>query len=256
MKVQSMFTMMDVQTYQNKFAQLRPSLTSYVYRLLTNHQHTENILQETHQQATNTLANFQADTSFEAWVFAIATGLVKKQLKAVPRGQNSSPDLFLDFEEMYKTIDKNPAQGDFVLSEYIDYCFTAVSNTLLLEEQVCLLLKEVYNFSVSEIGFIAELSIGQVKYGLANAQARLLDIFNKRCSLISPQGSCNQCAELNAMAYPKQDFIALTETIPMIRQKNEVTPAQLLHLRLELVKGVHPTKAQGFAWYNSVLENK
>lgn len=248
--------MMDVQTYQNQFAQLRPSLTSYVYRLLANYQHTESILQETHKQASSRLTSFQADTSFEAWVFAIATSLVKTQLKAAPRGQNSSPDLFLDFEEMYKTIDKNPAQGDFVLSEYIDYCFTVVSSSLLLEEQVCLLLKEVYNFSLSEIGFIAELSLGQVKYGLANAQARLLNIFDKRCSLINPQGTCNQCAELNAMAYPKQDFTALTETIPMIRQKNEATAAQLLHLRLELVKGVHPTKAQGFAWYNSVLENK
>lgn len=247
---------MDVQTYQNQFIELTPSLTSYVYRLLANHQHTQHILQETQNQSFSTLANREENTSFEVWVFATATGLVKNQLKTTPRGQYSAEGRWLNFEQMYKTIEKNPAQGDFALSEYIDYCFTAVSQTLPLEEQACWLLKEVYDFSIPEIEAIVELSIGQVKYALTNAQARLLNIFDKRCSLINPKGTCNQCAELNAMAYPKQDFIALTETILMIKQKNEATPTQLLSLRLELVKGVNPTKAQGFAWYNSVLENR
>ena len=251
-KAQLTFTMMDVQTYQDQFVELTPSLTSYVYRLLANHQHTQYILQETQNQSFSTLANREENTSFEVWVFAIATSLVKNQ----PHEQGTAQGHWLDFEKMYKTIEKNPAQGDFVLSEYIDYCFTAVGQTLPLEEQACLLLREVYDFSVPEIEAIVELSGGQVKYALSNAQARLLNLFDNRCSLINPQGTCKQCAELNAMAYPKQDFIVLAETIPMIRQKKQATPAQLLHLRLELVKGVDPTKAQGFTWYNSVLENR
>lgn len=247
---------MDVQTYQSQFVELTPSLTSYVYRLLANYQHTQHILQETQNQSFSTLANREENTSFEVWVFATATGLVKNQLKATPREQGTAQGHWLDFEKMYKTIEKNPAQGDFVLSEYIDYCFTAVSQTLPLEEQACLLLKEVYDFSIPEIEVIVELSGGQVKYALTNAQARLLNIFDKRCSLINSQGTCNQCAELNAMAYPKQGFTSVTETIAMVGQKDEATPAQLLRLRLGLVKDIVPTNAQGFVWYNSVLENR
>ena len=37
---------MDIQTYQNQFIGFRPSLTSYIYRLVAHHQNTEDITQE------------------------------------------------------------------------------------------------------------------------------------------------------------------------------------------------------------------
>jgi len=42
-------------------------------------------------------------------------------------------------------------QGQFEIKEHIAFCFTCIAKSLPLEQQISLLLKEVYEFKVNEI---------------------------------------------------------------------------------------------------------
>lgn len=253
---------MDIQTYQNQFVEFQPSLTSYIYRLVAHHQNTEDIAQETYIKAFKNIGSFRGESSFKTWVFAIATNLSKDFLKKQARWKEDYQDqcrtatyASTEIQATMANIAQNSPQGKFELQEHIDYCFTCMAKTLMLEEQICLILKEVYEFKVSEIQTIAGLSKGQVKYGLTNARARLRQIFDNRCSLINKTGACHQCSELNGMLNPQQAFAAEAARLKMIKEKGKNNYEQLLELRLHLVKNIDPINAQGFDLHNYMLEN-
>ena len=44
-----------------------------------------------------------------------------------------------DIQATMADIAQNSTQGKFELKEHIDYCFTCMAKTLMLEEQVCLI---------------------------------------------------------------------------------------------------------------------
>ncbi|WP_299466031.1 RNA polymerase sigma factor [uncultured Microscilla sp.] len=254
--------MMDVQTYQDQFVEFRPSLSSYIYRLVAHHQNTEDIVQEAYIKAFQHLAKFRGESSFKTWVFAIATNLAKDFLKKEQRWQEDYQDrcreatyASQEIQQTMADIAQNSTYGQFVLREHIDYCFTCISKTLMLEEQVCVILKEVYAFKVREIEVIMELSEGQVKYGLANARARLRHIFDNRCSLINKNGACHQCSELNGMFNPKQVFAVEANKVEMVKAQDKANHEQLLNLRLQLIQSIDPINAQGFDLHNYMLEN-
>ena len=97
-------------------------------------------------------------------------------------------------------------QGAFEIKEHITLCFTCISKSLPLEQQLCLFLKEVYEFKVSEVATIIDTSEAMVKYYLHNGRAKMIDIFDGRCALINKEGICYQCSELNGIYNPKQKF--------------------------------------------------
>lgn len=253
----NIFTMMDVQTYQQEFTKLNPLLTSYVYRLIAHQQNTTAIVQQTHHQVFKNLASFnQEEVSFKVWVFAIATQCIKTQLKKTQTWQTEYQEIPANVEELRQWGKEHLVSDNFVLQEHIDYCFTHTSKKLLFEEQACVILREIYAFGMSEIKHIVGLSEGQVRYGLTNAKARLRSIFDSRCSLINQHGVCNQCAQLNEVFCPQEAFDEVAQKIPLIKQKNQLTSDQLLGLRLQLVQSINPLRTKGFAWHNYMLENE
>ena len=54
--------------------------------------------------------------------------------------------------------------GVFEVSEHIDFCFTCISKTLPLEEQVALLLRNVYRFTTEEVAGAMGVGEGAVKH--------------------------------------------------------------------------------------------
>ena len=61
----------------------------------------------------------------------------------------------LFFQEAMQ-IRETSAQGKFEVKEHIAFCFTCVSKSLPLEQQLTLLLKEVHQFKVKEIAHILQ----------------------------------------------------------------------------------------------------
>jgi len=246
--------MTEIKEYQNEFIQFQNQLNSFIYRIVVHKQEAEDLSQETYIRAFKKIDSFEGRSTFKTWVFAIAVNLAKDSLKARERWGEDWMDLVKDAHVADNNllnkkfeIAKTSPHGTFVLREHLSYCFNCVSKTLLLINQICLLLKEVYEFRISEIMIITGLSEGKVKHALADSRADMKRIFKHKCSLINKNGVCSQCTGLNKIFNPEQDA-----QIEANKLKNY---AQLLDLRLQMVKNIDPLNGEGIDLHNYLIEN-
>ncbi len=248
--------------YQQEFISFQKDLKSFIYRLVTDFKDAEDIAQDTYIKTFKSLYTFKGQSSFKTWVFTIANNLAKDFLRSQKRWQEDYQDkcrtvtyASQEIRDEMADINQNSPHGKYVLKEHVDFCFTCMTKTLPLQEQVCLMLKEVYGFKVSDIMEIAGLSEGRVKHALADSRNKMHDIFDKRCSLVNKEGVCYQCTELNGIFNPKQNAEEEANKLKMVKERGKSNFKALLNLRLQLSKNIDPLNSEGFALHNYMLEN-
>jgi RNA polymerase sigma-70 factor (ECF subfamily) len=162
-----------------------------------------------------------------------------------------SPDHWVKFKSVFEsTPDKN-----YEIKEHIVYCFNCINKTLELNQQVCLLLKEVYDFKVSEIMQITNLTEGIVKHAIADARKNMVRIFDNRCSFVNKNGVCHQCTTLKGNLNPKQNAHIEAMKIKMVKDGSNPDKEHLLNLRLELVKNIDPLNSPNSLMNSFMLES-
>lgn len=248
--------------FQTQFVRLLPHLRSYLFRLTAHRQDTEDMVQETYLKAGRNLSSFAGKARFKTWVFAIATNLAKDNFRARQRWREDIQDRCRTatqaapekVERMREIVRNSPAER-YEFKEHIDYCFTCIAKTLEIEQQVTLILKEIYDFKVAEIMDVLQMSEGQVKYALAEARRILADIFDRRCALVNKQGVCYQCSEINGFINPKQEERAALVQIKMYNAaQNGASREHLFDLRTELVRGIDPLNVPGTELHTYLIE--
>jgi RNA polymerase sigma-70 factor, ECF subfamily len=125
--------------------------------------------------------------------------------------------------------------NQYDMREHIDTCFTCIAKNLPIENQVVLMLKDVYDFSLSEICLIISKTEGVVKYLLQDARKTMTDIFNHRCALINKKGVCNQCSELNGWFNPKQNQQEALMQLELVKGSIKYNRTELFAMRTALV---------------------
>ncbi len=254
--------MEQVDQFKKEFIAFRPQLKSYLFRLSASKEDSEDLLQDTFLKAFDKIDTFKEKSSFKTWVFSIATNLAKDNFRVKERWGENWMDLVRDahvqnprlFKKKKEMLESHP-EGKFVLSEHLNYCFNCTSKTLLLEEQICLWLKEVYAFKVSEIMQILDLSEGKVKHAIADARKHLKRIFEKKCALINNNGTCSQCTGLNQMYNPEQDAHMEANKLKMVKEQKRKNYDQLLDLRLELIKNIDPLEGRTSGLHHYLIQN-
>ncbi len=248
--------------YQNEFIAFQKELNSFLYRIVTHRQEAEDLVQETYIKAFAKLDSFQQKSTFKTWVFAIATNLAKDSLRARERWGEDWMDLVKDAHVADKNllnkkfeVAQNSPHGTFVMQEHLNYCFSCVSQTLLLTNQMCLLLKEIYDFSVSEIMIISGLTEGKVKHAIADSRNDLKRIFKHKCALINKEGVCSQCTGLNNIFNPDQDTQIEANKLKIIKEQRNKNYDQLLDLRFQMVQSLDPLSGEGIDLHNYLIEN-
>ena len=243
---------MTLEQLTNEFERARPQLKSYIVRITASVQDTEDIVQDTFIKASEKMETFRGDSSVKTWFFAIASNLAKDNLRAKKRWVEnvtdickaqalSSPDYFREVME----IQQESSHGQFEIREHIAFCFTCIAKSLPLEHQLCLLLKEVYEFKVSEISTIMEITEAMVKYHLHTGRSKMITIFDGRCALINKEGVCHQCSELNGIFNSKQQFEIEKNKIEFAKLAETSDKEHLLDLRLKLIQEIDPFNANG-----------
>ena len=144
---------------------------------------------------------------------------------------------------------------EFEIREHISYCFTCINKTLVLQQQVCLLLKEIYDFKVSEIMEITGLSEGMVKHALADARKHMVRIFDNRCAFINKNGACHQCTSLKGVLNPLQDAQARANELKLVKEGESPDREYLLNLRIALAKGIDPLNSSNTHLHAYFLES-
>lgn len=229
------------------FIKFKPELQSFLYRMLTNRQDTEDIVQETYIKVQQNIATFKGESSFKTWVFSIALNLSKNYLVKQKRWLENAQDygaaihmLSSEHWTAFKNVFESTPDKQYEIKEHIAYCFNCINKTLETDQQVCLLLKEVYEFKVHEIMQITKLTEGIVKHAIADARKNMIRIFDNRCSFVNKEGACHQCTSLTGSLNPKQNAQIEAVKIKMVKEGNNPNKEHLLNLRIELVRDIDP----------------
>ena len=238
---------MTTELFNEEFKGISGKLKSYLLRITASLHDAEDIVQDTYVRASEKLHTFRGESSLKTWLFTIASNLAKDNLRAQKRWVENVTDICREealgnpefFSEAMR-ISATSTQGAFEIKEHITFCFTCISKSLPLEQQLCLFLKEVYEFKVSEVAAILGVSEAMVKYYLHTGRARMTDIFDNRCALINKDGVCHQCSELNGIFNPKQKFQEEVVKIEMAREAETAGKERLFDLRMKRVRGSDP----------------
>ena len=233
-----------------EFEKYSGQLKSFILRITASVTDTEDIVQDTYIRASEKLNSFKGESSLKTWLFTIASNLAKDNLRARKRWVENVTDIAkqaahanpLFFQESLM-IRANSPQGQFEIKEHIAFCFTCISKTLPLEQQISLLLKEVYEFKISEIARILDSTEAIVKYYLHTGRTKMIHIFEGRCALVNKKGICHQCSELNGIYNPKQKFQEEALKIDMVRESENSGKEHLFDLRVKVVQGIDPFKS-------------
>jgi len=238
---------MTTELFNEEFKGVTGQLKSYVLRITASVQDAEDIVHDTYVRALDKLHTFREASSLKTWLFTIASNLAKDNLRAQKRWVENVTDICREealanpqfFGEAMQIRTESP-QGAFEIKEHIAFCFTCISKSLPLEQQLCLFLKEVYEFKVNEIAEILDISEAMVKYYLHTGRSKMIHIFDGRCALINKEGVCHQCSELNGVFNPKQKFQEEAMKIEMVKEAESGGKEHLFDLRMKIVQGIDP----------------
>jgi RNA polymerase sigma-70 factor (ECF subfamily) len=238
---------MTLEQLANEFEQARGQLKSYILRITASVADTEDIVQDTFIKATEKFDTFRGESSLKTWLFTIASNLAKDNLRVRKRWVENVTDICREevlsnrqfFQEAIDIRTTSP-QGDFEIKEHIAFCFTCIAKSLPLEQQICILLKEIYEFKVGEIALILTITEAIVKYYLHTGRSKMIHIFEGRCALINKEGVCHQCTELNGIFNPKQNTQEELVKIEMARVAENADKDYLFELRMQILRGIDP----------------
>lgn len=230
-----------------EFENVQGELKSFILRMTGSVQDTEDIVQDTYIKAHLKIDTFRGDSSLKTWIFSIASNLAKDLLRSKKRWPENVTDICKEaamnnpqfFREAIH-IRETSSQGKFEIKEHVALCFTCVSKSLPLEQQLALLLKEVYGFKVKEIAQIINQTDAMVKYYLHVGRSKMIEVFDNRCSLINKKGICYQCTELNGIFNPKQKEQEQLVKIKMVKEAGNKSKEELFDLRMKILQELDP----------------
>ena len=253
---------MTVDDLTEQFTGFQRELKSFLLRMTASVQDAEDIVQETYLKAHAKFDSFRGESSLKTWVFSIASNLAIDLLRAKKRWPENVTDICKDavlndrefFQEAMHIRQTSP-QGNFEIKEHVAFCFTCISRSLPLEQQIALFLKEVYGFKVQEIAIIMDQSEAMVKYYLHVSRGRMIEVFDQRCALINKQGICHQCTELNGIFNPKQKAQEELVKIEMVRDAENKDKEALFDLRMKILQELDPFESGAAALQLHHLEH-
>ncbi len=238
---------MTVELFNEEFQNCNSQLKSYILRITASVADSEDIVQDTYLKGLEKLTTFRGASSLKTWLFSIASNLAKDNLRAQKRWVENVTDITKDAalndEQFFKEamyIRETSPNGQFEAKEHIAFCFTCISKSLPLEQQLCIFLKEVYDFRIAEIAIIIDTTEAMVKYYLHSGRSKMISIFDGRCALINKNGVCHQCSELNGIFNPKQNTQEELMKIDLVKQSESGDKEHLFDLRMQVIKGIDP----------------
>ncbi|SHN36242.1 RNA polymerase sigma factor [Mucilaginibacter sp. OK098] len=242
----------DIKSFQMLFAEFQNQLKSYLYRLTTDRNDVDDLMHDTFIKAFDKISAYNQDSSLKTWVFKIATNLAYDHLRKLNRWPADAQDQgailaisTAEIQQSFRIVHQTSHAGAYEMKEHIDFCFTCISKTLPIENQVALILKDIYDFQTKEICLIMESTEGVVKHLLNFSRDTMTNVFDNRCALVNKNGVCDQCSQLNGIFNPKQDQQEERMKLELVKASKKFNRAELFTLRTKLVKAIDPLHSSG-----------
>lgn len=241
-----------VQTHQ---AEVR----SFLYRMTAHRQDAEDLSQEVWLRVHRKLPAFEGRASFRTWLFRVATNLARDEHRARQRWPVNAQDVAKELAESgpetaaeFRRVERDAAQARYEIREHIDFCLTCIMKSLPLEQQLAVMLCEMYGFTNTEAADVLEVSLGVLKHLLHDARSTLDRVFEQRCALINKRGVCHQCSELNGFFNPRQNQQEALASLDLVQATHDGRQ-NLLDLRLQLARAINPLDDAGSDLQESIM---
>ena len=230
---------------ETAYNELLPGLKSFIYRLTCDKDVTNDLAHDTFIKVIEKQDQFQGTSSVKTWIYSIASNLAIDWLRSKKRWSERAQDEAKklsqsdkSYREKYLLINQTSVAGNFDFLEHINFCFTCISKTLPIEQQVTLILKDIYEFKVEEISQILQKPAGTIKHWLFVSRKSMTAIFDRRCALVNKTGVCYQCSELNGL-------FNQNKPLPANPFPPDADKEKLYKVRTQLIRGINPTSSKG-----------
>ena len=227
-------------------------IRSYLYRMTASREDAEDLAQIVWVRVFRHLAKFEGRSSFRTWLFAIATSAARDHHRSRQRWPADAQDRARTLAESgpetaeeFRRIAQLSEAGRYEIREHIDFCLTCIMKTLPLEQQLAVMLADIYGFTAAEGAEIVGVTLGVFKHLLHDARVTMERVFENRCALIGKTGVCHQCSELNGFFNPAQDQQAELAKLDLTRAAADPDRARLLDLRFAVARAIHPLHSAG-----------
>ena len=238
--------------FEDEFLKIQPLLKSFLYRIVGERETAEDLAQEAFLKAAANLSSFEHKSSLKTWIFTIAKNLAFDDLKARKRFSDDAQDkcktaVLSDgfYQIELKNAVRNSSEEKFEVREHINFCFNCLAKTLKIEQQIAVILADVYDFKRAEIAEILGKTEAVVKHLLFEGRKSLQEKYENRCALINKKGICHQCSELNNLYNSAEES---ARQIAEIKFDSAADSAHLYQLRTHLIKAIDslPTNENNF----------
>jgi RNA polymerase sigma-70 factor (ECF subfamily) len=178
-------------------------LTTYVTRLVARPEIAEEVVQQTAVRLLEARDLPATASELRAYMFRVATNLAidhlrrhgtwREQLLDDTRSRARGDEGFVAAARLLR----GSPELRSIAREHLAVCFSCTLRNLPPEPSAALLLKEVYAFTVEETAAVMGATFGQVKAWIQSARATLTERYAQTCALVTQQGACFQCVELD-----------------------------------------------------------
>jgi RNA polymerase sigma-70 factor, ECF subfamily len=185
------------------FKTCRSGLLGFATRLVLRPEIAEELVQQAAVRLLEQPTLPETDQALRAWLFRVVNHLAIDHLRRhgtwreevlLDTRERAERDAGFIAESRLMTGSPELAQ---IAREHLAVCFSCTARALDPRWAAALLLKEVYEFTVEETADVMEASPGQVKSWVQTARASLEAKYASTCSLVTKQGACFQCVELD-----------------------------------------------------------
>lgn len=170
-------------------------LYAFAFRMIGNHQDTEDVLQNAFLRAYSKIDQFEERAQLRTWIHRIVTNecyrffeVNKKQNLPLIRITESRG---ISEEEFFNSIEYEEKYDEYlIIDEMREKCLQGFLKCMPKMQRVCFLLKTCLELKNQEIADILDISLDNVKVTLYRGRKFLQEMFNMRCSIIDPEKPC------------------------------------------------------------------
>lgn len=237
-------------TRAESYERHRPELVNYATRLVLR----ESIAEELVQEAAVRLLRDQRlpddDTQIRAWMFRVVSNLAIdylrrhstwKEMVLIDTRERAEADPAYVAESLQ--LRGNPEMAA-IAREHLAVCFACTLRNLPPLEAAALLLREVHDFSTTATAKTLDATPVQVKNWIQKARRTMAERYGHTCALVTKQGVCHQCVELDGFFNRQQrDPLAgttrdLTARLAILRATRQAALGPWHRRMLKLVEDI------------------
>lgn len=175
------------------FSRNYDKLYSCTFRMIGNHQDTEDVLQNSFLKAYKNIDNFRNDAKLYTWLYRIVVNESYRffdywdKLPLVRITENEG----ISETQFFENIDYTPDFDEYlIIDEMREKCLQGFLKCMPKNQRVCFLLKTCINLSNQDIAEVLDMSVDNVKVTLYRGRKKLKEFFEMRCNLIDPDKPC------------------------------------------------------------------